>query len=168
MSPRGKERRFTWKLPSSLFVICCVLWLVLVGSLHRDELLMGIVLSILATAFLAFVHSREGLELELCAADLLQCVWIPWYVVSGLVEILIVFVKDVGGIQPAKSLYLISGFRALHSPRGIVRRALAVVYTNATPNFIVLSIAPENSRMLYHALETSSMPRMTRNLGAVE
>jgi hypothetical protein len=43
---------------------------------------------------------------------------------------------------------------------------LATIYTTVAPNFIVIGIDPELSRMLFHQLERSSVPKMTGALGA--
>jgi hypothetical protein len=40
------------------------------------------------------------------------------------------------------------------------------VYTTTAPNFIVIGIDPDLSRMLFHQIERSSVPKMTRELGA--
>ena len=145
-----------------------MLWLVFAGNFHRDELILGGASVVLTTAFFVFVKRCEELKLELGWSDGLQALWIPWYVGVGLIEILVVLGKDVIQIQKAKSLFLMTGFRAHDDPRGNARRVLAVLYTTVTPNFIVISVDPSRQQMLYHQLEESSLPKMTRNLGAIE
>jgi len=51
-------------------------------------------------------------------------------------------------------------------PHDAARRALAIAYSTMTPATVVLGIDQQTGRMLYHQLERSELPRMTRNLGA--
>ena len=104
--------------------------------------------------------------MELRLRDLLQCVWIPWYLIVGLRTILLVLAKDMAHIEPAKSLFRTTAFDVSTDPAGTGRRVLAVLYTTATPNCIVLSIDADRQQMLFHQLQQSAIPKMTLNLGA--
>ena len=147
---------------------CFVLWLAFVGSWHRNELIVGAVAVVLATAFFVFVQRCEELKIELSARDAAQGLWVPWYILAGALEIILVLGKDLAQIQTAKSLFLVTPFQTLQNPRGKGRQVLAVLYTTATPTSIVITIDPGRQQMLYHQFERSSLPPMTRKLGAME
>ena len=157
----------SYQLPA-LLVGCFVLWLAFVGTLRRNELVVGAGSVVLAIAFFTLVERRQEINIKLRPGDAVQCLWIPWYLVVGLLEILAVLGKDLARVQRAKSLFLVTRFRALPGPTGAARRVLAVLYTTVTPNFIVISIDPDEQEMLYHQLDKSNLPRMTSHLGAVE
>ncbi|TMA33768.1 MAG: hypothetical protein E6J88_00480 [Deltaproteobacteria bacterium] len=46
------------------------------------------------------------------------------------------------------------------------RRALAVAYTSATPNSVVIGIDRKRGLLIYHQLRKSRIAEMTRRLGA--
>ena len=78
-----------------------------------------------------------------------------------------ILTKDLLGIKRTDSFYRASGFKTSKSdPRLVGRRILATFYTTMAPNFIVIGIDFRRSRMLFHQLERSSVPRMTKALGA--
>jgi hypothetical protein len=144
-----------------------ILWILFVGGIHRDEMIAGAGVLILASAFLYLVARRETLTLDLRWPDLVTCWRIPWYIVSGVYEIAVVLVKDLSGIKSVKSFYRVSGFKTSKSdPQLVARRVLATAYTTTAPNFIVIGIDYNQSRMLFHQLERSSVPKMTKKLGA--
>jgi len=110
---------------------------------------------------------RETLTLDLRWPDLLAGWRVPWYIVSGVYEVAIILSKDLCGVKAAESFYRVSGFKTSKSdPQLIARRVLATAYTTTAPNFIVIGIDYNQSRMLFHQLERSIVPKMTKELGA--
>lgn len=82
-------------------------------------------------------------------------------------EITLVLAKDLLGIAPAKSLFRVSPFAPVNEdPTHLGRRVLATAYTSATPSIIVIGIDVEQHRMLFHQIERSDLPLMTKALGA--
>jgi hypothetical protein len=78
-----------------------------------------------------------------------------------------ILVKDLLGVKRAESFYRVSGFKTSKSnPLLVARRVLATFYTTMAPNFIVIGIDFRQSRMLFHQLQRSSVPQMTKALGA--
>lgn len=142
------------------------LWILFVASVHLHEMLVGLLTTLAATAFCAFVWRSRQRHLKLRARDVVQCWRIPWYLASGVAEITWVLLKDVLHVSPAKSLFRVSGFEPSSDPVGMARRVLAVVYTTVAPNFIVLGIDERSRRMLFHQIERSDIPQMTQKLGA--
>jgi hypothetical protein len=144
-----------------------VLWVLFVGGTRRDEMIVGAGVLLLSGAFLHLLSRKETLTLDLRWGDLATCWRIPWYILSGVYEIAVILVKDLLGIKRAESFYRFSGFKTSKSdPRLIARRVLATAYTTAAPNFIVIGIDFHQSRMLFHQLERSDVPKMTKALGA--
>ncbi len=143
-------------------------WILLVAGLKRDEMIVG-ALSVLASGlFLQFVYRAEDQKLDFRLKDLAACWRIPWYIVTGSWEITVILFKDLVGIKRASSFYRVSGFKtAKYDPVLVARRVLATAFTTTAPNFIIIGIDYEQSRMLFHQLERSSVPIMTQELGAL-
>jgi hypothetical protein len=122
---------------------------------------------LLSGAFIYRVWRIETLRAEFNPADIAHGWRIPWYVLSGVYEIVAILLKDLLGIKPSDSFYRVSGFKTSKSdPQLVARRILATFYTTMAPNFIVIGIDFHQSRMLFHQLERSSVPQMTKALGA--
>ena len=144
-----------------------VLWILFVGGMRRDESIVGAGVLLLSGAFLYLTGNKEHWTLELRWIDLAAGWRIPWYIISGIYEIIVVLAKDISRVKPAGSFYRFSGFKTSESdPRLVARRVLATAYTTTAPNFIVIGIDYRQSRMLFHQLERSSVPKMTKELGA--
>lgn len=129
-------------------------WILFVGGTRRNEMLVGAGVLFLTAAFAYQVWRIETLQLQFRAMDIIQAWRIPWYIISGVHEIVAILIKDLLGIKPAHSFYRVSGFKTSKSnPRQIARRVLATFYTTMAPNFIVIGIDTHQSRMLFHQLE---------------
>jgi hypothetical protein len=130
-------------------------------------MMVGAAVVIVATLYLKGVHESSRNTLRLRWKDLVQCWRIPWYMASGIWEITVVLFKDLGYLGRAGSYYRVSGFKSSKRDRtAVARTVLATVYTTTAPNFIVIGIDPDLSRMLFHQIERSSVPKMTQALGA--
>jgi hypothetical protein len=154
-------------LSALCFLLIAVLWIVFVGETRRNEMVVGAGVLVLSATFLFQIWRIETLDLEVRGEDFAQGWRIPWYVVSGVYEIIAILAKDLFGVKRADSFYRVSGFKTSKSdPRLITRRVFATFYTTMAPNFIVIGVDYRQSRMLFHQLERSSVPRMTKALGA--
>lgn len=141
-------------------------WIAFVGSVHLHEMLVGAVILALTTIFATAVFRSESLPFDLRWKDVVQGWRIPWYILSGCGEIVMLLLKDLFG-TPAESLYRVCGFRGgMRDPLAVERITLAIAYTTTAPNFIVIGIDPHQNHMLFHQLQRSDVPRMTKNLGA--
>jgi hypothetical protein len=163
-----KELRRAWFGFCALSAVSmALLWILFVGGTRRNEMIVGAGVLLLSGAFLFLLAYKEPLSLQLRWTDLATCWRIPWYIVSGVYEIVVILMKDLFGVKRADSFYRVSGFKTgKHDPRLIARRVLATAYTTTAPNFIVIGIDYAQSRMLFHQLERSSVPKMTKELGA--
>lgn len=161
---RRKHSTFLWGAEA---LLTAALWIVFVGGTQRDEMWVGGGVLFLSVGFLYLVGRMESLQLDLHAADLTQGWRIPWYIVTGIYEMIAILAADILGLERAHSLYRVSRFkRAEPAPRFVARRVLATAFTTTAPNFIVIGIDPEQERMLFHQLKRSSIPKMTRAMGA--
>jgi hypothetical protein len=148
-----------------LVVIAC--WIVFVGGTRRDEMIVGVGVFLLSGAFVYHVWRIETLDFDLRRQDVAQGWRVPWYVLTDAGTILAVLAKDLLAGKRAGSFYRVCGFRTSESdPRIIARGVLAVFYTTMSPNSIVIGIDPQQGRMIFHQLDRSSIPIMTKALGA--
>lgn len=154
-------------LTLSVFVMA-VEWILLVACTKRDEMIVG-ALSVSASAlFLQLVYRAEDQKLDIRLKDLAACWRIPWYILTGAWEITLILLKDLFYIKRASSFYRVSGFKtAKYDPLLAARRVLAIAFTTTAPNFIIIGIDYEQSRMLFHQIQRSSIPKMTQELGAL-
>jgi hypothetical protein len=154
-------------LMSMLLAVCLAVgWVWLVAGTHLHEMIVGALVVVPATLFLRTVKkTRTAIRLEW--KDIAQGWRIPWYMVSGIWEITVLLFKDLSYLHRAGSYYRVCGFKSSkRDPKIVGRGVLATVYTTTAPNFIVIGIDPELSRMLFHQIERSSVPKMTQALGA--
>ncbi len=148
-------------------VLAPALWIVFVASINPHELIVGLFASVATLVFAIFVCGNSSTHLELHARDIAQGWRIPWYIASGVWDILLVLLKDVLRLKPAPDLYTVCGFdSSSHDPVRIARTVLAVSYTTMGPNSLVIGIDPAQSRMLLHQMSPGSIPRMAQALGA--
>ena len=164
--PRTSDLGSLYRSTGVVFLII-VLWILFAGNTRPHELIVGVGVLLLSGAFLYLTGNKEHWTLELRWIDLAAGWRIPWYIISGIYEIIVVLAKDISRVKPAGSFYRFSGFKTSESdPRLVARRVLATAYTTTAPNFIVIGIDYRQSRMLFHQLERSSVPKMTKELGA--
>lgn len=159
------------KIPAPVWALVIALmaaeWILLVAGLRSHEMIVGAISILAIAAALRIIHRSHRLHLQIHLADVVAAWRIPWNIVSGVYEIIAVFFRDVFAGKRAGSYYRIANFTIRgKSPRLVARQVLAVVYTTAAPNFIVIGIASEQQRMLFHQIERTSIPKMTQKLGA--
>ncbi len=166
-SVEGKLRKISAGALTLSAIVMAAEWILLVAGLKRDEMIVG-GLSVLASVlFLQLVYRAEDQRLDIRLNDLIQAWRIPWYILTGSWEITLILLKDLTGIKRASSFYRVSGFKTgKYGPLLVARRVLAIAFTTTAPNFIIIGIDYEQSRMLFHQLERSSVPKMTQALGA--
>ncbi len=147
-------------------VLAYIAWLAFVGNVSGQELVLGGASAVFSSALSAVALKQMGIPLRIRSRDVIQLLWIPWYLVDGSWEILSVLCKDLAGIKRADSLFRAVAYECLSGPRGFIRRALAVAGTSVTPNFIVIGIDTRRELLLFYQIQRSGTPRITRNLGA--
>ncbi len=164
------NRRFRF---ASLFGVSApvlfVFWMVFVGTFEWWELLIGIGVALTGAVAICVAERAEDSHFRPRLGDLIQLVFVPWLLVEGTYEILWVSLRDLMGGRKAESLFRVGKFEAgeVCDPHDTARRVLAVAYTTTAPNFIVLGINTHEKQLLFHQIEKSGVPTMTKNLGAV-
>ena len=86
-------------------------WILLVAGTHIHEMIVGAASVLASGAFLFVVHRSSTLHTDFCLSDIAKGWRIPWYVVSDIFVITLVLLKDLFGIEKAKSLFRVSGFQ---------------------------------------------------------
>jgi hypothetical protein len=141
-------------------------WILLVAGIHIDEMIVGAASVLASGAFLLVAHRTSTLHTDFRLADMAKGWSIPWEVIRDMFVITVVLFKDLLGVEKAKSLFLVAGFRtAKKDPVLVARRVLAIAYTSASPNTIILGIDYTCGRMLFHQLKRAPLPKMTEDLG---
>lgn len=142
------------------------LWILLVSGTKPEEMIVGAISTVLTVAFTAYGVRRSAVRVRLGWIDVAQVAYVPIYLVFGIWEILSVLFLDLLQIKSAESLYRAVRFETATGPESAGRQLLAIVYTTATPNFIILGIDRKSHWMLFYQLRRSGIPAMTRHLGA--
>ncbi|MGI4827988.1 MAG: hypothetical protein ACRYFU_07340 [Janthinobacterium lividum] len=147
-------------------VLLALSWIAFVGSLHLHEMIVGVVVVGLSTAFCRLVYRSEKIAFDFRLRDVAQCWRIPWYIAARCAQITWLLVKDLLGDRVG-SFYRVCGFRGgTRDPIAVGRSALAIAFSTAAPNFIVIGIDPHQNHMLFHQIERSDLSKMTQELGA--
>ena len=157
--------------PFSMIVLLAISlaigWVWLVAGTHLHEMIVGAAVVAVATLFLLLVHRSQPNAIRLHWKDVAQGWRIPWYMVTDTWVVTLVFFKDLLHLSPAGSYYRVCGFKSSkRDPAVLGRGVLTTIYMTATPNTIALGIDPESSRLLFHQLQRTNLPKMARALGA--
>lgn len=149
------------------FVIALGLWHVYVGKLQRNEALFGVACAVIAAFAGQIVFEKHIAPLRAQWRNVAQLWRMPKYLIVGTWEILAVLARQLFLRDAAPSLFYSVPFDAGgDDDESAFRRALAVAYTTATPNFVVVGIDRERGLLVYHQIRRSDVPEMTRRLGA--
>jgi hypothetical protein len=144
-----------------------VLWVLFVGSVRRNEMIVGVATLVLLSASLSAIRRAEMLHLRFQLTDIIQSWRIPAYLAARNVEIAKVLFDDLFGSGGAGSFYRVTGFKSAKSNSILsAREVLVTLYTTVAPNFIVIGIVRHPSRMLFHQIERTNVSEMTKALGA--
>lgn len=155
------------QLLSGAAVLVYFFWYAFTASGKPHELLVGVGATALTVWFFANVLRTETLNVELRLRDLAQCWRLPKEIVHDCWVITAVLFKDLFGVERAGSFYRACGFKtSRRDPLLMGRTALAVAYTTASPNMLVIGIDPAQSLMLFHQIQRDKVSEMTRRLGA--
>jgi hypothetical protein len=142
-------------------------WVWLVAGTHLHEMIVGAAVVVVATLFLLLVRRSRPDVIQLHWKDVAQGWRIPWYVLCDTWVVTLVIFLDLFHLRSAGSYYLVGGFKCSKRDPAIQGRCvLATIYMTMTPNSIVLGIDPTLSRMLFHQIQRSSVPKMIQALGA--
>jgi hypothetical protein len=154
-------------LATATVAVCLALgWIWLVAGTRLHEMMVGAAVLVVATLFLLLVHRSQPDVIHFLWKDVAQAWRIPWYLLCDTWVVTMVFFMDLLHLRPDGSYYRVCGFKCSKGdPATLGRGVLATIYMTMTPNSIVLGTDPKLSRMLFHQIRRSSVPKMTRALG---
>lgn len=151
---------------AAFWVVAAGLWLLCTGSWKRDESILGVIVTLASTIFALAVFGQYEHPLDFRLRDLAQFWRAPIYFVVQVGSITWLLIKDLFGPR-LPSLYRVCPFeRRNDDALARSRRVLATAYTTTAPNFIVIGIDAERREMLFHQIERTKIPAMTKALGA--
>lgn len=150
-----------------LWAFFLLLWHVFEGKFALDVLLYGVVACTI-TLLAARVVLKERLSPLRTQFRFLAQAWrMPKLIVVGTWEVVAVLARQIFLRKPAESLLFSVPFDAGDDDEdSAFRRALAIGYTTATPNFVIIGIDREKGLLVYHQIQKSEVPEMTKRLGA--
>jgi hypothetical protein len=158
------DRVLAWLL---LWSLSFALMMLYAGKVAPDEALFAALgATISATASKMVLEKRLApLRGEWrCVAQIWR---LPRYLVTGTWEVLAVLARQVFLRKPAPSLLYGVRFDAGgDDDESALRRALAIAYTTATPNFVILGVDRARGLLVYHQVQKGPIPEMTVQLGA--
>src|SRR4051794_33778947 len=142
------------------------LWVLFTAKLAGDELVAGAIAAVPGAVGFLIVRRAVPITLQPRPGDLLQCWRIPWYVLTGTVEIMHGLMLQLFSRQRAPSLVRSVAYESESEDSAQTRTVLAVTYTTMTPNFVVIGVVPERRQMIYHQILPGEVLQITINLGA--
>jgi multisubunit Na+/H+ antiporter MnhE subunit len=159
-----KSRAWAWLF---FWAIAFALWHLYAGKIGAHEAIAGAI-GATVTAFASMVVLEKHIAPARAQFRSLAQAWrLPKYVVVGTWEIVSVLARQIFRGEQAPSLFFTVPFDAQgDDDESALRRALAVAYTCATPNFVILGIDRRRGLLVFHQLRESAVPEMTRRLGA--
>lgn len=162
------KKKFTLFVTLSNVLIYFAFYLACTNNTGYRELITGFLVALTATIATLVFASVGKVEFRFHIKDVLQAWRMGWYAIDGTFEVLQGLCKQLFTRAGAPSFvaavpFTIGNDNSLYSHG---RRALAITYTTATPNFIVLAIIEDQKLLLYHQIVPGEVLTMTRNLGA--
>jgi len=152
---------FTW-------VILIGVYLLFTSNLQKPEVYVGIGAAAIAATASAVFESLGVVAFRPRLLDLLRAWRIVGYMFSGSWELLKAMAMQIFTRPGAQSIVFAVPFDLGEDddPRAAARRALAIIYTTMTPNFVVLGLDRKNRLMLYHQVLSGPVLEITKELGA--
>ena len=153
-------------LSGLLLISAAASWILFVGGIRRDEMLVGVGVVFLTAAFVYQVWRIETLHIAFRLRDVVQGWRVPGYVLRDTCVISSVLLRDLLGMALADSLYRVSELKRVKpKPRQAARQVLITLFTTMSPNSIVIGIDPNRDRILFHQLQRGSITKMDMALG---
>ena len=144
-----------------------LLWVLLVGGLQRQEMLLGCVCLGCSMAFVAFVWRARSEHLRFSVRSVMEIWRVPGSVIADAGCVVKILLRDVVTTHPAESLYVEFPFQVSEDePLRAGCEVLAVTYMTASPNAVVLGVDHARERMMIHQLERTPVPALAKRLGA--
>ncbi|HEY3885566.1 MAG TPA: hypothetical protein VGL62_10190, partial [Vicinamibacterales bacterium] len=89
-----------------------VCWLVFAGTFETWELLAGFAAALIGATAICVVERADSSHFAPRALDWIQIVYVPWLLLQGTYEIILVSLRDLLGGRKAVSAFRVAHFRA--------------------------------------------------------
>ncbi len=150
-----------------LWAVSFALMMLYAGKLAWDEALIAATGSVVTAIASKIVLQRRLAPVRAEWRCISQLWRLPRYIVRGTWEVTVVLARQIFLRRPADSLLCGVPFEAGgDDDESAFRRALAIAYTTATPNFVVLGVDRRRGLLVYHQVQKGPVPEMTKRLGA--
>lgn len=150
----------------AIVALAFVAWTAFVGELSLQELAVGGACALFCGAASLLTWKAMDLTIAFNLRDVLEICRLPWNAAQDAWIISLALMLDLLHVRRAGSHLRAIPFEEHSGRRGRLRHVLAVAYTSATPNSIVIGIDDKQRLMLVHQLVGSEIPAVTRRLGA--
>jgi multisubunit Na+/H+ antiporter MnhE subunit len=163
-----------WVIWVVTWILHLALWVLFANQFSVHELAFGAVAAGIAVIGYAAVWKHGHVPFAPRWIDALQIWRLPAYAVTGTWEVLHGLLQQLTRKEGAPSVTSAAPFVwGDDSSQEVARRALAIIYTTLTPNFVVLDVLPPkqgemHGTMLYHQILPGRIITIARNLGARE
>ncbi len=144
------------------------LYLAFTSNVGFREITAGVVVAGLSTAAAIIFSTAAGVRFEFRLRDVVQAWRLPWAILGDTAKVMQATVMQLFARHGAPTLIAAVGFDANDKLLALDagRCALAITYSSATPNSIMLGIVEEQNLMICHQLIPSPLSPMIKNLGA--
>jgi multisubunit Na+/H+ antiporter MnhE subunit len=143
------------------------LWLLFADNAGIREMCIGAIAAGFATLGEMVFACQLHKDYHFRSRDLLQIHWLFWYTITGACEVMQGLGRQLFTKRGADSFVGAVPFNmGGDTPTAAGRRCLAITYTTATPNCIVLGLEPKKKLLLYHQIIKGPIRSLTKNLGA--
>jgi hypothetical protein len=149
-------------------IVHAALYLTFAFNIGIRELVVSILVGTIATIAVVVFMVTSDAHFTPRLRDLMQAFRLPGQIISGTGQVLEGLRRQLFTPRGADSVLAAVPFDVgqLNNPVEAGRRALAITYTTAAPNFVVLGIVEQQQIMLYHQIVPTTVPTMTQKLGA--
>ncbi len=162
------SQRTSWWSVSTAAALMAAIWILLVGGVHRDEMIVGVFSVIGSTVMLRLIAGVRQQRWQFTVHALATGWRLPGYAAQDLFVVAHALLRTLLFRAQPDSAYCVCGFKtSKHGAHDAARRVLVTTYTSATPNMIVIGVDYAQSRILFHQLVPAEVNEMMRDLGAL-
>lgn len=144
------------------------LYLAFTSNAGWRELIAAVMTGTIATLATMVFATAGDVRFSFRLRDVIQAWRLPWYAIEGTFEVFEGLGKQLFSRGGAPSFLGAVRFEIgeRESLKDAGRRALAITYTTATPNFVIIGFVEEQGLLLYHQIIPGEVRQMTRSMGA--
>jgi hypothetical protein len=150
-----------------LWTLSFALMMLYAGKIAPDEALFAAIGGVVSATASKIVLQKRLTPLRGEFRRAAQIWRLPGSIVNGTWEVLAVLGRQIFLGKPPPSLLRAVPFDAGgDDDASALRRALAIGYPTATPDFVILGVDRRRGLLVYHRLKEGPIPELMRKLGA--